>query len=173
MNNWYKFHPNFNNKIFLAKDVANWIGHSRASEMLKVIDEEEKCKKTNPINNRVSWFLTEDGLYEVLMQSRKPIAKQFKKEVKKTLLTISVFTSASCTISNSLLLTSFATSESLSNIPILNNALFGINVNPLDGILKPTSCRFLVFSTVSSISFISFCLYTLNPSSVKKIPLYY
>ena len=30
-------------------------------------------------------FLTEDGLYEVLMQSRKPIAKQFKKEVKKIL----------------------------------------------------------------------------------------
>ncbi|WP_300854391.1 BRO family protein, partial [uncultured Clostridium sp.] len=32
-----------------------------------------------------SWFLTEDGLYEVLMQSRKPIAKAFKKEVKKIL----------------------------------------------------------------------------------------
>ena len=31
------------------------------------------------------WFLTEDGLFEVLMQSRKPIAKQFKKEVKKIL----------------------------------------------------------------------------------------
>ena len=31
------------------------------------------------------WFLTEDGVYEVLMQSRKPIAKQFKKEVKKIL----------------------------------------------------------------------------------------
>lgn len=30
-------------------------------------------------------FLTEDGLYEVLMQSRKPIAKQFKKGVKKIL----------------------------------------------------------------------------------------
>jgi anti-repressor protein len=27
-------------------------------------------------------FLTEDGLYEVLMLSRKPIAKQFKKQVK-------------------------------------------------------------------------------------------
>lgn len=25
-----------------------------------------------------TWFLTENGLYEVLMQSRKPIAKQFK-----------------------------------------------------------------------------------------------
>ena len=31
------------------------------------------------------WFLTEDGLYEVLMQSRKPIAKQFKKKVKEIL----------------------------------------------------------------------------------------
>lgn len=31
------------------------------------------------------WFLTEDGLYEVLMQSRKPIAKKLKKEIKKIL----------------------------------------------------------------------------------------
>ena len=30
-------------------------------------------------------MLTEDGLYEVLMQSRKPIAKQFKKKVKEIL----------------------------------------------------------------------------------------
>ena len=30
-------------------------------------------------------MLTEDGLYEVLMTSQKPIAKQFKKEVKKIL----------------------------------------------------------------------------------------
>ena len=28
------------------------------------------------------YFLTEEGLYEVLMQSRKPIAKEFKKQVK-------------------------------------------------------------------------------------------
>jgi prophage antirepressor-like protein len=31
---------------------------------------------------RKMWFLTEDGLYEVLMQSRKPIAKEFKRQVK-------------------------------------------------------------------------------------------
>lgn len=31
------------------------------------------------------WFLTEGGLYEVLMQSRKPIAKKLKKEIKKIL----------------------------------------------------------------------------------------
>ena len=30
-------------------------------------------------------FLTENGLYEVLMMSRKPIAKKFKKEVKRIL----------------------------------------------------------------------------------------
>ena len=35
--------------------------------------------------NREMWFLTEDGLYEVLMQSRKPIAKEFKKQVKQIL----------------------------------------------------------------------------------------
>ena len=35
--------------------------------------------------NPNKWFLTENGLYEVLMQSRKPIAKEFKREVKKIL----------------------------------------------------------------------------------------
>lgn len=35
--------------------------------------------------NREVWMLTENGLYEVLMQSRKPIAKEFKKGVKKIL----------------------------------------------------------------------------------------
>ncbi len=80
------------NPKFLAKDVAEWIdygfdskGNRDTNGMLRTIDEEEKSKNINPINNRVSWFLTEDGLYEVLMQSRKPIAKQFKKEVKKML----------------------------------------------------------------------------------------
>lgn len=135
---WLFFCPSVS--LFLEKDVYNWIEHSNPRMMLKNIDEDEKIKYlyTNSTgvlqNNTEYWFLTEDGLYEVLMQSRKPIARQFKKEVKKILLTISVFISASCTISNNLLLTSFATSESLNNIPILNNALFGINVNPLGGI---------------------------------------
>ena len=35
-----------------------------------------------------AWFLTENGLYEVLMQSRKPIAKEFKKKVKEILKSI-------------------------------------------------------------------------------------
>jgi len=76
------------NPLFLAKDVANWIDHSNPRMMLQNIDEDEKQCVNNPYalkGQKEQWFLTEDGLYEVLMQSRKPIAKQFKKEVKTIL----------------------------------------------------------------------------------------
>lgn len=83
----FKIYGTRENPLFLAKDVANWIEHSDRTKMLKGIDEEEKVKNIVPTlgGNQEMWFLTEDGLYEVLMQSRKPIAKQFKKEVKKIL----------------------------------------------------------------------------------------
>lgn len=76
----------FENPLFLAKDVAEWIEHSNPSKMLKSVDEDEKVKRILGITNGYGqvghggargntehWFLTEDGLYEVLMQSRKPI----------------------------------------------------------------------------------------------------
>lgn len=49
------------------------------------VDEDEKLSGTivHAGQKREVLFLTEDGLYEVLMQSRKPIAKQFKKKVIK------------------------------------------------------------------------------------------
>lgn len=55
--------------------------------MLNVVDAEEKglYNVYTLGGSQESWFLTEDGLYEVLMQSRKPIAKQFKKKVKEIL----------------------------------------------------------------------------------------
>ena len=62
--------------LFKAKDVAGWIEHSDVSTMIRNIDEDEKVSVTNPNNvwgGQSAWFLTEDGLYEVLMQSRKPI----------------------------------------------------------------------------------------------------
>lgn len=73
------------NPLFLAKDVARWIDHTDLSRMVGLVDEDEKLKRTLYVSgqNREMWFLTEDGLYEVLMQSRKPIAKEFKKKVKK------------------------------------------------------------------------------------------
>lgn len=74
--------------LFRASDVAVWIQHSDVSTMVKIVDEDEKVFVTNPNNvcgGQGAWFLTEDGLYEILMRSRKPIAKQFKKGVKKIL----------------------------------------------------------------------------------------
>lgn len=75
------------NPIFLAKDVANWIEHTDLSRMVNLVDEDEKLKRTLYVSGqkREMWFVTEDGLYEILMQSRKPIAKKFKKEVKQIL----------------------------------------------------------------------------------------
>ena len=75
------------NPLFLAKDVANWIQHNQVSRMIGLVDKEEKvkCSISTSGQAREMWFLTEDGLYEVLMQSRKPIAKKLKKEIKKIL----------------------------------------------------------------------------------------
>ena len=73
--------------MFLANEVGKWIEHSNTRMMLKSIDEEEKGVNNvyTPGGVQEMWFLTEDGLYEVLMQSRKPIAREFKKKVKEIL----------------------------------------------------------------------------------------
>ena len=83
----FRVYGDIENPLFLAKDVAEWIEHSDVSKMIRSVDEEEKLIGTLFLSGqkREVWFLAEDGLYEVLMQSRKPIAKQFKKEVKKIL----------------------------------------------------------------------------------------
>lgn len=88
--------------LFLAIDVANWIGHSNPSKMVSKIDEDEKMviftktqkseiTKWNKPSESATYagnnylFLTEFGVYEVLMQSRLPKAKDFKKGVKEIL----------------------------------------------------------------------------------------
>lgn len=75
--------------LFLAKEVAECIEYDTSSlnKFTAQVDDEEKVRKIVPTlgGNQEMWFLTEDGIYEVLMQSRKPIAKQFKKGVKKIL----------------------------------------------------------------------------------------
>lgn len=104
------------NPLFLAKDVAEWIDYARTGDgyynvnkMLQTVDAEEKYKtkilattnsgsknlnqETIPMDSNGKsrdpfLFLTEDGLYEVCMQSRKPIAKQMKKQIKEYLRNI-------------------------------------------------------------------------------------
>lgn len=89
----FKVYGTFENPLFLAKDVAEWIDYSKSngkykvSQMLAPLDEEEKGVYNVDTLGGVQkmWFVTEDGLYEILMLSRKPVAKQFKKEIKKIL----------------------------------------------------------------------------------------
>ena len=73
--------------LFLATQVAEIIQHSKASVMVDMVDDDEKLRETifTSGQNREVWFLTEDGLYEILMQSRKPVAKDFKRGVKTIL----------------------------------------------------------------------------------------
>lgn len=87
----------FENPLFMARDIAEMIdysktsqGHYNTAKMLKSVDDDEKVKGIPNGNTRINsgtlvWFLTEQGLYEVLFQSRKPIAKEFKKAVKQIL----------------------------------------------------------------------------------------
>lgn len=100
LGNEFTMYGTMDEPYFLAKDAAVWIGHSNTSKMVKdaELDESEVtialCEVTNSYSTSKArktqsmTFLTEDGLYEVLMQSRKPIAKQFKKEVKHILKNI-------------------------------------------------------------------------------------
>ena len=86
----------FDNPLFLAKDVAEWLGYNckrgeGSSKVLKLVNSDEKIRLTTlmPQSNyfvkRPVWFINEDGLYEVLFTSIKPMAKVFRKEVKKVL----------------------------------------------------------------------------------------
>lgn len=87
------------NPLFLARDVADWIDYSKTAkgsrqvaQMLKQVDDDEKLILRMLIpgdkQKRDHSFLTEDGLYECCMKSRKPIAKQMRKEIKRYLKSI-------------------------------------------------------------------------------------
>ncbi|MGF9769611.1 Bro-N domain-containing protein [Bacillus albus] len=73
----FKVYGTIEEPLFLAKDVAEWIEYrqDKVGQMVNTVDEDEVI--TSPIQYsgqvRNMYFLTEDGIYEVLMQSRKPI----------------------------------------------------------------------------------------------------
>ncbi|WP_300345257.1 phage antirepressor KilAC domain-containing protein [Fusobacterium sp.] len=104
----FKIYGDIDRPLFLAKDVATWIDYSfkdrrkinrDITKMVSLVDEDEKEKFSiknsgedfspeGVRKNLEMWFLTEDGVYEILMQSRKPVAKIFKKNVKEILKSI-------------------------------------------------------------------------------------
>lgn len=83
------------NPLFVAGEVAKMIDYGKTAAgsydvnaMVRTIDREEKEVRLIivPNGNTLSTtLLTEDGFYEVLLQSRKPVAKELKKKVKEVL----------------------------------------------------------------------------------------
>lgn len=76
--------------IFKAADVANMIGYSEGNtwNMLEMCEHDEKL--TLPIvvagQRRSVNFVTERGLYNVLSQSRKPIARKWRRVIHDELI---------------------------------------------------------------------------------------
>ena len=76
--------------LFLAKDVAiytGYTGRAAVSHMLRIVNDKDKLKldttvicKGKPAKRNV-YFITEQGLYKVLMRSDKPNAAQFQDKV--------------------------------------------------------------------------------------------
>ena len=89
LNNDFNMYGSIEKPIFLAQDIAAMIEYSedKIGQMLENVDDDEKLTDTiyRAGQQREMWFLTENGLYELLMQSRKPMAKAFKYEIKKML----------------------------------------------------------------------------------------
>ncbi len=89
LNTDFNMYGTIDKPIFLAQDIAEMIEYSldKIDQMLANVDDDEKLTDTiyRSGQKREMWFLTENGLYELLMQSRKPLAKAFKAEIKKIL----------------------------------------------------------------------------------------
>lgn len=89
LNTQFNMYGTSDDPLFLAIEVAELIEYSedKVGQMLENVDDDEKLTDTiyRAGQKREMWFLTENGLYELLMQSRKPKAKRFKAEIKKLL----------------------------------------------------------------------------------------
>jgi prophage antirepressor-like protein len=75
----------FQEPLFKAKDIGDLLEIKNVRRTIENLDDD--CKiKLNVTNSYAgfsdTWFLTEDGLYELLFISRKPLAKEFKKWVR-------------------------------------------------------------------------------------------
>ena len=77
-----EIHGTYEEPLFKAKDIGDLLGIKNIRDTISNLDDYCKIKcnvgNTDVGNMSNTWFLTEDGLYELLFISRKPIAKQFK-----------------------------------------------------------------------------------------------
>ncbi|MGW6194002.1 BRO family protein [Bacillus cereus] len=74
--------------LFVAKDVCEVLEIKQSSVALKKLDEDEKAVINihTPGGSQDTWGINESGLYSLIMTSRKPQAKAFKKWVTSEVL---------------------------------------------------------------------------------------
>lgn len=82
------------NAWFLAVKIAKIIGYSTGNvfSMMQLVEEDDKKQMSVPNfsrfargNSTPKWFVSEEGLYDILMRSSKPIAKEFRRYIKEIL----------------------------------------------------------------------------------------
>ena len=73
---------------FLAADICRALDHSDVSVSVGRLDDDEKLAQTLFVSgqNRSVWLINESGLYSLILTSRKPQAKQFKKWITSVVL---------------------------------------------------------------------------------------
>jgi prophage antirepressor-like protein len=73
---------------FVAKDVTDVLGFRMASDALRTLDEDEKGTQTvrTPGGEQLVGVINEAGLYSLILRSRKPEAKAFKRWVTHEVL---------------------------------------------------------------------------------------
>lgn len=76
------------NPLFLGREVADILGYRTASDALRVLDDDEKLLRTLCVSgqDRSVNLITESGLYTLVLGSKKPEAKEFKKWVTSEVL---------------------------------------------------------------------------------------
>lgn len=69
----------FDEPLFKAKDIGDMLGITKIRTTIDNLDDKYKVLKgAHTVGGlQEQWFLTEDGLYKILMRSRKPIAEKF------------------------------------------------------------------------------------------------
>lgn len=76
--------------LFRANDIANMIGYSEGNtwKMLEMCEPDEKLNLPMVVagQRRNVSFVNEHGLYNILYQSRKPIARKWRRVISEELI---------------------------------------------------------------------------------------
>lgn len=78
-----------NKPYFVGKDVADILGYSNSSKALADhVDDEDKLnnESLSSLGQRGGWLINESGLYSLILSSKMPNAKKFKRWVTSEIL---------------------------------------------------------------------------------------